>query len=306
MKRPLALLTALLALLASCAPAPKPAEDRLRVLSWNVWHAGHSREFGDRACREVQGILRAAEADVVLMVETYGAADATADALGFYHRSLSSNLSIYSRYPIRRTFTWPDSIPTFNFGGVEIDLDGQPVRLFATWLHYLPDARLAPADAGRIDAWERSGSRPDEAARILALLRPMLDEADSIPVIMGGDFNIHSHLDRPGEPWPVSQMMAAAGLRDSYREIHPDPATAPGITWLYEVAQAEGEPELPTRRDRIDFIYGAGDALQTVDSECGNAPLDSLFRFRGEAFRYPSDHGFVLTTYRIRRCTPEP
>ena len=134
------------------------------------------------------GILKKSEADVILMIETYGCSDQVADHLGYYHRLLSSNLSIYSRYPILKTYTFPDSIATFNFGGVELDVNGKRVRVFDTWLHYLPDMRLAPTDKSKeeILAWEMEGTRDEEIHKILSVLQPLLAEADSIPIIMGG------------------------------------------------------------------------------------------------------------------------
>ena len=77
-----------------------------------------------------------------------------------------------------------------------IDVDGKPVRVFNTWLHYLPDMRLAPTDKSKeeILAWEMEGTRDEEIHKILSVLQPLLAEADSIPIIMGGDFNVHSHL----------------------------------------------------------------------------------------------------------------
>lgn len=76
------------------------------------------------------------------MVETYGAAPMVADSLGYQYHLISDNLCIYSRYPIVEKYAFPDSIGTFNFGGVKIDMDGTPVRIFDTWLHYLPDMRF--------------------------------------------------------------------------------------------------------------------------------------------------------------------
>ena len=188
------------ALCLLCCVACTPQKDtpkKLKVLSWNVWHGGHSKTYPGKGCEGTVGILKKSGADVVLMVETYGAAPMVADSLGYQYHLISDNLCIYSRYPIVEKYAFPDSIGTFNFGGVKIDMDGTPVRIFDTWLHYLPDMRLVPTDKTEeeILAWETAGTRDDEIRKILSVLKPMLAEADSIPVIMGGDFNVHSHLD---------------------------------------------------------------------------------------------------------------
>ena len=142
--------------LAACTPS-KESEKTLTVLSWNVWHGGHSKTYPEKGCKGTIDILKKSEADVILMVETYGAAPMVADSLGYSYNLISDNLCIYSRYPIIRKYAFADSISTFNFGGVMIDVNGKPVRVFDTWLHYLPDMRLAPTDKSEeeILAWDR-------------------------------------------------------------------------------------------------------------------------------------------------------
>ena len=302
-----AVLLLLANLFSSCSPKEK--EQQLTVLAWNVWHAGHSKTYGQKACDGIIGVLKKSGADVVLMVETYGAAPMVADSLGYDYHLISDNLCIYSRYPITKKYAFPDKIGTFNFGGVEIDMNGTPVRLFNTWIHYLPDMRLVPTDKTEeeILAWDDAGTRDDEIRRILEVLKPVIAESDSIPVIMGGDFNSHSHLDWTEATkdmynhggavvnWTVSKEMAGAGFKDSFREIHPDPAKHLGVTWLTDADSLE----TVNRQDRIDFIYYQGKNIRVVDSECYDNILGEKFAFRGEEFFYASDHGFVLTTFNI-------
>lgn len=288
----------------------KETKKTLTVLSWNVWHGGHSKTYPDKGCEGAVGILKKSNADVILMVETYGAAPMVADSLGYRHHLISDNLCIYSRYSIVEKYTFPDSISTFNFGGVKIDIDGTPVRIFDTWLHYLPDMRLVPADCTEeeIIAWEKGGTRDDEIRKILSILQPMLAEADSIPIIMGGDFNVHSHLDWTEATknlynhkgavvrWPVSMAMEEAGFKDSFRELNPDPVKNLGVTWLTDADSLETE----CRMDRIDFIYYQGKTIRAVRSECYDNSLAKTFSFEGDDFFYPSDHGFVLSEFEIK------
>lgn len=291
-----------------CAPQQE-SKKTLKVLAWNVWHAGHSTEYPGKGCEGTIGILRKSGADVILMVETYGAAPMIADSLGFQYHLISSNLCIFSRYPILEHYAF-DGISCFNFGGVKIDVDGTPVRLFDTWLHYLPDARLVPTDKTEeeILAWETEGTRDEEANAIIAALQPMLAETDSIPVIMGGDFNSHSHLDWTEATrnmynhggavvrWPASAAMEEAGFKDSFRELNPNPVKQPGVTWLTDADSLATE----RRQDRIDFIYYQGKTIKAVESDCHNNSLGKPFTFLGDEFFYPSDHGFVLTTFELK------
>lgn len=297
------------ATLSACNPRVQQQEPvkELKVLSWNVWHGGHSEAYPGKSCEGTMGILKKSNADVILMIETYGCSDHVADHLGYYHRLLSSNLSVYSRYPILKTFTFPDSIATFNFGGVELDVNGKRVRVFDTWLNYLPDTRLVPTDKSEAEilAWDDEGTRDDEIKRILSVLQPMLAEVDSIPIIMGGDFNSHSHLDWTEATkdlynhggavvnWTVSKVMYEAGFTDSFREIHPDPVKELGPTWYWTGDNKD-------RLDRIDFIYYKGNNLKAVNSESYNCDLPGYLDFYGEKFFYASDHGFVMTTFSLK------
>lgn len=299
----------LLNIFTSCSNQEKV--QHLTVLSWNVWHAGHSKTYGQKACDGTIGILKKSQADVILMVETYGAAPMIADSLGYDYHLISSNLCIFSRYPIIKKYTFPDVIDTFNFGGVEIDMDGTPVRLFDTWIHYLPDMRLTPTDKSEAEilAWDDAGTRDEEIRRILEVLKPMIAESDSIPIVIGGDFNSHSHLDWTEATkdmynhggavvnWTVSKEMEAANFKDSFREINPDPVKNIGTTWLTDADSLE----TVNRHDRIDFIYYQGKTIQAIESECYDNILSETFSFKGDDFFYASDHGFVLTTFKVKK-----
>ena len=272
----------ILLLLSSCTlnNVEKNESKELKVLSWNVWHGGHSKEYPQKGCDGTKGILKESKADVVLMVETYGCSAQVADELGFYHRLLSDNLSIYSRYPIVKTLTFPDSIST-------------------------SDERLVPLDKTEeeILAWDNAGTRDDEINKIINTLRPMLAETDSIPIIMGGDFNIHSHLDwvdatrnlynHGGKTveWTVSKVLQENGFIDSFRELNPDPAKNIGATWYWS------DGDVKDRMDRIDFIYYRGKNIRAIQSEVYNSDLPGTLHFQGKDFFYASDHGFVFTTF---------
>ena len=64
--------------LAACTSS-KESKKTLTVLSWNVWHGGHSKTYSGKGCEGTIDILKKSEADVVLMIETYGAAPMVAD-----------------------------------------------------------------------------------------------------------------------------------------------------------------------------------------------------------------------------------
>ena len=103
------------------------------------------------------------------------------------------------------------------------------------------------------------------------LLAPYLAQKDSIPIIIGGDFNVHSHLywqentknlwkhQETVVRWDCSVLLSEAGFIDSFREKYPNPVTHPGFTYPANnpdvtLKDLDWTPEVDGR-DRIDFIY---------------------------------------------------
>lgn len=297
--------------LQSCDQKDKGAE--FNVLVWNIWHGGNDESLPQDGRPSVVEVINQSGADIVLMIETYGSAPYIAEQTGMDYELLSSNLCIFSRFPIKRRIDYPESISTFNFGGVEILIeDSLPVLFFDTWLHYLPDTRLAPLGEGEkaILAWENEGSRDDEVRAIVKVLDPLIKESGTIPIILGGDLNSHSHMDwtdktknldsHGGEivNWTISKVLYESGFKDAYREIHPDVVKFPGKTWI---SGHENGQLVYTRTDRIDYCYYLGDKIKPLSSESYTAvPGDNLI-FQDQEIFYPSDHGFVLTKYRLMR-----
>jgi hypothetical protein len=131
--------------------------------------------------------------------------------------------------------------------------------------------------------------------------------ADGIPVFLTGDFNTPSHRDwtpamqlqRPEAirypvAWPSTALLEAAGLRDSFREVFPNPVATPGLTWTAGMPA----PYIPPREtlDRIDFIFSGG-TTATVDSrilgEAGGAGVSA------SVTPWPSDHRAVVSTFEV-------
>ncbi|MGD8328361.1 MAG: endonuclease/exonuclease/phosphatase family protein [Acidobacteriota bacterium] len=295
------------------AAAPEVTE--FTVMAWNIWHGGNDEQLQEDGRPHVVDIIRNSGADIVLMVETYGSGQMVSQALGFNYHLIAapgtapddpdSNLSIHSRYPFGEPI---DLYRYFNAGGIEVQLSPtQRVVVFDTWFNYQP-WEDQPADLGlsstELVRWERSGTRPDEVTAILDGMQPWIDNAGEAPVIMGGDHNIWSHLDWAEEarakngglvvPWWTTSAIAARGLIDTFRLVNPSPVTHPGITW-----------DVPGKRDehRIDYIYFAGDKIRPVASVVKKVPFNEPITVGGKTSMYPSDHGFVLTTFRWQ---PQP
>lgn len=290
------------------SPLQAQSSTRFRVMAWNILHGGNDIEGGQE---QVMGIIQALGPDVVLMVETYGSGQRIADSLGYHFHLIApegtplddkgTNLSIFSKFPFGERI---DTAHPFYLGGREILVDGKSVRVFSNWFHYLP-WHDAPETMGKsaeeLLEWEQTGKKHEMIGQVLPVLQKYASEADSIPFILGGDMNTPSHLDW-GEstrgqhgglvvPWQATKILEDMGLVDTYRALHPDPLTHPGITW-----------DVKGKRDehRIDYIFYKSPILQPVESETYKAFLGEEFKVNGQTFRYPSDHGIVLTTFELR------
>ncbi len=279
--------------------------DTFKVMAWNILHGGNDIEQG---VENVIGIIRAVDPDVVLMVETYGSGPAIAEALGYHFHLIAPegtplddegiNLSIFSRYPFGERI---DTDHPFYLGGREIRIGERKIRLFSNWFYYLPwfdEPHKQGMNARELLTWEQEGKRQEMIEEVLPYLEKYTAQADSMPMIFGGDMNSPSHLDW-GEstraihndlvvPWAATRILADLGLIDSFREVHPDPIAYPGVTW-----DQKGKVD----EHRIDYIFYKGKGLKAISSESRQAFLGDPFEIGGESFGYPSDHGFVVTTF---------
>jgi len=281
------------------------------VMVWNIWHGGKSEPIGRDGVEDVIGIIEASEADVVLMIETYGSGKRIANTLGYNFHLIakpgtadndpSINLSILSRFPLGERI---DFYNYFNIGGMEIKVgEGEKVVFFDTWLNYQPwhdQPHLMKKTAEELVAWEKSGTRKKEVDTILGHLKPYLRNTGEVPVILGGDFNVWSHLDWTEEtkekhagkvvPWWTSSRFERAGLQDSFREVNPNPLLHPGISW-----------GMPDKEDdhRIDYLLYKGSRLEVLASEIHKVDYNHPFHYKGKEFSFPSDHGFVWTKFKL-------
>ena len=279
-------------------PLPPAAASEVRVMSFNIWVGGEQVDLG-----QVIAAIQAAGADVVGLQEAEGRTREIADALGW--RYADERMQIISRLPLLAP---PDSAGFFTYVQV------RPGEVFAMANVHLPSDPYGPEAV-------RDGATAEEVLQIETETRlPVLEtvlgrlpaiQAERIPIVMTGDFNSPSSLDWTEDAvaardqmaypvaWPVSEAAFAAGLRDTFRAVHLDPVSRPGLTWT------PGYPN-PTLRagetlDRIDWVL-ASDNIAVVDSEVvgegGNSDVDIPI------MPYPSDHRGVVSTLEITPATP--
>ena len=266
--------------------------NRLKVQVWNIWHGGH-RHGQNVGVKRVVDVLKKENADVIGLIETYGSGAIIADSLGYYFYLIGSNLSIMSRYPIEECI---NIFRPSRSGGVILNLgNNRKLAFFDIWLDYRPNmCELLEGEVVAESIIEReTETRVLEINTILNEIKPYIDNANEIPVMMVGDFNSGSHLDWTDEykalhdgmviEWPVSQIMLKEGFKDSFRELNPNVFEAPGFTWSPVI-----NPFNPDCiNDRIDYIYFKGDNLVPFRSET----IDH------HPVLWPSDHGSVITHF---------
>ena len=276
----------------------------LKVMAWNILHGGNDLEEGPQ---RVIDIIGAIDPDVVMMVETYGSGKMIAEALGYNFHLIapegtlpddkSINLSIYSKYPFGQRI---DTDYPFFLGGREIMVEGRRINVLSNWFHYEPWDD-APEHLGKsvneLLQWEKTGKKYEMVQKVLPILKEYTKVADTIPLIIGGDFNTLSHLDWGEEtksihnglvvPWNTTKILEDLGLKDSYREINPNPNWHPGITWDSKDA---------TDSHRIDYIFYKG-GIKPITSDSYMAFFGETIRLNDQIIAYPSDHGFVVTQF---------
>ncbi len=264
-------------------------------MTFNIWYGGEQVSFAQTA-----EVIRFAHPDLIGIQEPDGNLRLLANAAGYSF--VDEKRNIISRYPLFDPDTNDRSYP------YTMVLVG-PGRVVAFANVHLtsspsgPDLVREGKSPQEVLATEERVRLPEVEPYVKALVDVM---ARGIPVFFAGDFNTPSHLDwtkqaaavRPQirfpVEWPVTRAIADAGLRDSYREVHPDPVQTPGLTWT------PGYPhpwvKASELHDRIDMIWSGGNTT-TVESkiigEVKNPAVDIAVD------PYPSDHRAVVSTFRV-------
>jgi hypothetical protein len=254
----------------------------LSVFVYNVEYGGDE---------STDAVIRGVDADIVGVLESYNRLPEIAANTGYPYYNVS--LQLLSKYPIHEPWGAEG-----RYALIEVR-PGQVVAFFNIHLDYVKYGPKLLRNGASVEEVLAS----EDEVRTSALDEPLRLMADLIgqgyPVFFTGDHNEPSSLDwteataaaRPDVDeavvWPVSEVILGLGFRDTYRDIHPNPVQAPGITH-------EGAG------DRIDYVYAAGPSV-TLDSrlvgEEGGTGVDIGFD------PWTSDHRGVVSTFNV---TPVP
>src|SRR5699024_240562 len=114
-----------------------------------------------------------------------------------------SNISVFSRYPIKELYV-PEDAPFMNVA-VKVPISKtQNMYVMSNWY----------------------GMR--QFNTVFDFHRSRFLESDIIPTLFGGDFNAVPHTD--GGDSPASQKLLDAGFADAFRSLYPDLQEYPGYT----------------------------------------------------------------------------
>jgi hypothetical protein len=202
------------------------------------------------------------------------------------YRYYNVSLQILSKYPI---------LEPSGGGGLYALIEVRPGYVVPFFNEHLDYAKWGPRVL-RKGASVPELVKSENEVRSSALEKPLtamtglLDQG--YPLFLTGDLNEPSSLDYTKEiarrrtgvdqpvPWPVSKALLGIGLRDTYRQMHPDPVKHPGIT------HRSGE--------RIDYVYSGG-ASRTLSSKIAGPPggRDVSMGFSP----WTSDHRAVLSSF---------
>ncbi len=279
---------------AAAPPATAQTERPLTVMTFNVWYGGAQLDFGQAA-----RAIRRSGADIVGLQEPEGnvARLARASSLPYYDASLH----LLSRYPL---FAVTRGGVRLAYAALDLDSVVAIGNLHLPSTPYGPEAVRDGKGPKKVLALERSVRLPE----IRPWLRPLagLGRAGT-PTFLTGDFNSPSHLDwtaataaafpqRVKFPlaWPVSSALARFGLRDSYREAHPDPVAWPGLSWTAGTPPPRIRPTETT--DRIDWVMATGPATTLASRLVGEQGGPSV---ELGVSPWPSDHRAVASSFMV-------
>ena len=314
MRRSIALAGVLLCALAPSAVRAQPDAVTVKVMTLNIFYGGDEWNLDTgqwctrpAGCPEtllhVADAIRAADPDIVGLQEGTANECVLADLLGWY---CEPRLQLISRFPL---------LDPPGGDGVYALAEVVPGRFVAIANVHLPADPYGPylvrdgEPRSAVLALERSLRLPAIRAELGIL--PGLADA-GIPVFLTGDFNSPSHLDwtpavdavreevRYPVTWPVSEALAEAGFRDSYREVHPDPVATPGFTWT-PPGTLESVPDEVF--DRIDWVLVQGPATTVGTALVGEAGGPDVDVQRDP---YPTDHRGVVSTFSVEPADPGP
>jgi exodeoxyribonuclease III len=299
-------------LIASAALASPAAAKELKLLTMNTHGMGATDK---KPIDETVAVFKAVGADIIGAQETvaepdpcgYGTqnckagedsrAGEVAKAIGYNFHEFKHNTEnhwadvVFSKYEFGKE--------TPNGAGVELNVDGKKVVVYSMNLNDFP---YVPYQLMHIEYGEAPFIKTAEEALPFArqahgkalklLLADIASEKDAAAQIVMADLNEPSHLDWTDKAvaaglqpivmkWPVTSALEEQGFTDTFRNIYPDVAAKPGMTWTPTT-----DPKDPgDHHDRIDVVLVKGIEVKSAGIVGEKAPEADLV-----VTPWPSDH----------------
>lgn len=231
----------------------------LKVITWNIWGRLNLEKryfFENKSARSrTIEIVKDSGADIIAMIETYGSAKEISEKLEFYYYtpSKNANLSIFSRYRIKK-FGTLQNLSSFSFIQATIFLADKKevsssVQVYCIWLtsggrnivaiknKKISDTEFVKEDNNRYQMMKKFLKHKS--------VKKSIRLSDKIPVIITGDFNCVSSVDfnedtkkiglnfgRALEQTPTHDLTTRLGFIDTYRFTNPQITKETlGYTW---------------------------------------------------------------------------
>lgn len=234
-----------------------------RVMTFNLWTGKEYKK------ERIIDVIRKANPNVVILNEAnyVQVFNEIADRLGYkkvLSESYKYHVGILSKYEILDAKIYDSPLLAKSLVKVKLsvpELD-KPLYVFACHLTALDLSRRAKHRVAEID-----------------FILSQMEEHKGDYIILAGDMNEVSHLDKNMPESSISRTIQTFGLVDSYRAYSKDSKASPGFTHMILW--------IPSKR--IDYIYSSSNLAVTFSKV-----LDKKFyRF------WPSDHGAVISDFKI-------
>ena len=253
--------------------------NKIKVLTWNVSDGGTT--YGNKiGLKRTLRILKDSDADIISLHEARGSLEYFAEELGFYFYSINDNISILSRFPIKKTL---QIFTTDKVGAIEISISKKQSLYFfnialdnkADWSDF--NNRYAD-EKFRLAELE---SRGHDIKEIMEQINIILKLTSKTSIILSGELNYISAEDENGDynSYPASKIVHDYGYIDSYREFHPN-------SRIYQGYTRNIESDI-SRKGRVDYILYKGSMLQ----------IGSSNTLKKHPIKFPSSNFGVLTEF---------
>ena len=286
----------------SCFEPPSSGfGDTFNVMTFNTWH---SAQYGYGGLERVAEIISDLDIDIIGFQETDNASIYDIQTLlegyaGYeymYVAPSSWNIGILSRLPILGIYDYN----LYGIGASVLLPEADTLKFVSSHLTAYPYGPYSLYEGYTIDdvIGDELSTRYIENLDIYNQILADPGTIPSAPVIYVGDHNTPSHLDWGTDnlnqnfgfevAWPVSEFLLENDFHDSYREVHPDPYTSPGLTW------SPGYPKDSFDswdvHDRIDMVYY---------SDGQDRRLHPIESYAYDCDPWPSDHRAVITEFAL-------